>query len=219
MAEIEDGDSQRRSLCGIGPCPQLVKQAEALPVDAAENIHDRRHVGGEGRQALLDTLLIADIGKYLPEQGQLAAVARGNMKSGHSHKLEKADSLERDSLAARVGAGDDDHIIVCAQFQIDGNHFFGINQRMAAIQDIDVIFIVENRTDGILVHGQTCARKNKIQLGHIFCVVLQFHEMIARLFGEGCQNLLNLFFLLQGKFPQLIVEGDDSGGLDEKGGA
>ena len=216
MAEIEDGDGQRRSLCGIGSCAQLVKQAEALPVDAAENIYDRRHVGGEGRQTLLDTLLIADIGKYLPEQGQLAAVARGNMKSGHAHKLEKADSLERDSLSARVGAGDDDHIIVCAQFQIDGNHFLGSIRGWRPSGIIDVIFIVENRTDGILVHGKTCAPKNKIQLGHIFCVVLQLHEMIARLFGEGCQNLLNLFFLLQGKFPQLIVEGDDSGGLDEK---
>ena len=81
---------------------------------------------------------------------------------------------------------------------------------------IDVIFIVENRTDGILVHGQTCARKNKIQLGHIFCVVLQLHEMIARLFGEGCQNLLNLFFLLQGKFPEHWKRKDGTDAINMK---
>ena len=219
MAEIEDGDGERRALGGVGAGSQLVKEAEALAVDPAEDVHDGLHVGGEGGQALLDALLVSDVGVDIPEEGELASVAGRDMEAGHAHELEEADGLEGDGLAAGVGTRDDDHVVVGAQLDIDGDDLFGVDQGMAALADVDVIFVIKDRPGRILLHGQVGAGKDEIQLGHVFGVVPELHQVLSRLGRQGRQDLFNLLFFLQGKLPQGVVEADDGGGLDKKRGA
>ena len=135
------------------------------------------------------------------------------MQAGHAHQFKEADGLECDRLAARVGTGDDDHVIIRAKLDIDRDNFFRIDQRMTALADINVIFVIKNRPGGILLHGEIRAGKNEIQLSHILGVVFQFHEMVAGFGGKSRQNLFNLFLFLQGKFAQLVVERDNGGRL------
>ena len=90
---------------------------------------------------------------------------------------------------------------------------------MASLPDIDIAFIVKNRPGGILLHGKICAGENEIQPGHVFSVVLEFHEVFAGFGGKSGQDLLNLLFFLQDQFPHLIVERDNGRRLDKKCGA
>ena len=219
MAEIQDRDGQGRALGRVGAGAQLIEEAQALAVDAAEDVHDGLHMGGEGGQTLLDALLVADVGKDIAEEGELAPVTCRNVESRHAHQLEEADRLERDRLAARVGAGDDDHIVFAAQLDIDGHDRLVVDQGMPPLADMDVVFVVEDGPGRILLHGQVGAGKNEIQLRHILRVVLELHEVLARLRRQGGQDLLDLLFLLQGQLAQAVVEGDDGSGLNEEGRA
>ena len=181
VAEIQDGNGQCGTFGGIGSGAQLIKETQALTVDPSENIHYGLHVGGEGGQTLFDALLVADICEHLPEEREFTPVSRRNMQSRHAHQLEQTHCLERDRLASGVGSGDDDHIVVGTQFDIDGNDLFGVDQGMTAVADVDVVFIVENRPGGILLHGQISAGKDEIQLGHVPGVVFQLHEVFTSL--------------------------------------
>ena len=219
MAEVEYGDRQCGALGRVGAGAQLVEKTQALTVDTAEDIHDGLHVRRESGEALLDALLVADVGKNVSEKREFATVAGGNMQARHTHEFEETDCFERDGLAAGVGSCDNDHVIIGTQLDIDGNDLFGIDQGMTSLADIDIKFVVENRPGCILLHGQIRARKNKVQLSHILRVILEFHEVLAGFGGERRQDLFNLFLFLQRQFAQLVVEGDDGGWLDEECGA
>ena len=56
-----------------------------------QNGNDARHVRRKGAQALLDALLVADVGKYFRENGKLGAVERRNVQACLSHQREKPD--------------------------------------------------------------------------------------------------------------------------------
>ena len=63
-------------------------------------------VRGEGREILLDGLIVADVGEDGVEDGKLGAVG-GDGHAGLRHQGEQADGFEGDGFAAGVGAGDD----------------------------------------------------------------------------------------------------------------
>ena len=63
------------------------------------------HVGGEGAETLLDTLLVADVGKDLAVDGD-AGIRRGrDVHAALDHECQEADGFEGHGFAAGVGAG------------------------------------------------------------------------------------------------------------------
>ena len=50
------------------------------------DIYDIAHMGGEGRETLLDALFISNIGKYIIKYIQSGTIQCRNMKSGLSHQ-------------------------------------------------------------------------------------------------------------------------------------
>ena len=232
LQEIQDGDREGRAFRRIGSRAQLVKQTQAVPVAAAENIHNGGHVRREGRERLLNTLLIPDIREDFPEQGQLAVVRGRNMQAGHAHELQQTDRFERDGFAACVRAGDNDHVDRLRIFsfgagifregpqrQIDGDDFFRIDQRVTAVPENNPVFAVENGTRRILPQRKTCPREDKVQRRHVPGVVLQRHQRGAGLCGEIGEDPLDFLLFLQCQLAEFIVQRDDGGGLDEDGGA
>ncbi len=59
----------------------------------------------EGRERLLDRLLVTDIGVYALEQRQLCTFGSRNVQSSLSHRDQQSNRFEGDCFAARVGAG------------------------------------------------------------------------------------------------------------------
>ncbi len=74
---------------------------------------------GKRAEALLDALLVADIGEHVRIDRQLRAIERGHVHTGLSHQAEQTDSLERDGLAAGVRTGDHHHVEIVAEAEVN----------------------------------------------------------------------------------------------------
>ena len=105
--EVGDGDGQRRAFFGIGGRAQLVEQHQRMRGGVVRDEIDVGDVRGKRRQVLLDGLVVADVGEDGVEDGQLGAVGR-NRNARLRHQRQQADGLQRDRLAAGVGAADDE---------------------------------------------------------------------------------------------------------------
>ena len=90
---LNDGDGQRRTLDRVGARAQLIEEDETAPVRLIEYLHDILHVRREGRQALLNALLVADIGQDRGEDAHLAAVVAGNVQPALRHQAQKTERL------------------------------------------------------------------------------------------------------------------------------
>ena len=70
---------------------------------------------GKGGQALLDALLIADVHEEFVEDTDLTALIRRDEEAALCHCTKQTCRFQCDSLAAGVGAGNDERIVVPAQ--------------------------------------------------------------------------------------------------------
>ena len=69
----------------------------------------------ERRQALLDALLVANIGEDLTEHWHARRLSGRDMQAGLSHQRQQAGGLQRNCLAAGVWAGDQQDAKIAAQ--------------------------------------------------------------------------------------------------------
>ena len=130
-AELDQRDCQRRALGRVGARAELVQQDERFPVADADDLDDIFHMRREGGERLLDRLLIADVRQHQREHGNKAPVIGGDMQTAFRHQRQKADGLERDGFAARIGAGDDERIEVRSEPDGDRHDRLLVDQRMA----------------------------------------------------------------------------------------
>ena len=86
MEEAEYGDCQRSALGRIGSGAQLIKETEGIAVRLLQDGNNVGHVGGEGTEALLNTLLVSDVGKHLFKDSQLRSVKRRYMEACLPHQ-------------------------------------------------------------------------------------------------------------------------------------
>ena len=217
MQMVQDGDGQRRALRGVRACTQLVEKTEGIRVRILQDGNDAGHMGGEGAQALLDALLIPDIRIDLPENGKLRTVLGGNMKPRLPHQTEQSGGFQGNRLSARIGAGDDEQVVVPAQPDIDGNGLLFVQKGVSCPTDIDDMILVENGLGCILFQGQRGFCKNEIQTGHHVLVFCDFHRMLPGESAEGGENLFDFFLFLKLQLTHLIIQIDHGGGLNENG--
>ena len=97
---------------------QFVEQHQIIRRHLVHDGHNRRHMPGEGGQALLDGLLVANIGEHLPKHRQLRPQIRRDLQARLRHQRQQPDRFQRDRLAARVRAGDNQRREVLAHPQI-----------------------------------------------------------------------------------------------------
>ena len=72
---------------------------------------------------------------------------------------------------------------IFSQMDIDGNYFLLVDQGMASFADIDPALGVKKRAGGILLHGKRSTGKNKVQLHHIFQIILNLFPMLGGKFA------------------------------------
>ena len=116
----------------------------------------------EGRKALLDALLIADVGKNGRENAHGAAVVAGDVQPALRHQAEKAQRLEAHRLAAGVGAGDDERIKAAAQLNVDGHGLRRVEQRVARMAQVNAAVLFDLRAHGVHLVAQLAAREDEV---------------------------------------------------------
>ena len=77
-----------------------------------------------------------------------AAVVGRDMQAALGHERQQADGLERDGLAAGVGAGDDERIKVAAQPHGDRHDGLAGDERMAGADEVQLAVRPHLRADG-----------------------------------------------------------------------
>ena len=90
---LDDGDGQCRTLNGVGARAQLIEEDQAVLVRLVQDLHDVFHMRREGRQTLLDALLVADVGQHRGKDAHGAAVVAGDMQAALRHQAEEAERL------------------------------------------------------------------------------------------------------------------------------
>ena len=120
---------------------------------------------GEGTQVLLNALLIADVRIDFVKDRELGMVRCRNVQAALAEQGKKSDGFQGNCLTAGVRTGDDEHCKVLADADIDRNHFFRVNERVASFFDADAALLIEIRFRTAVKQRELCACKDKIEFG------------------------------------------------------
>ena len=212
---FDDRNGERRALGRVGAGAELVKQHQRAVAAGVQNPDDVRHVRRERGQALLDALLIADVRHDLVEHGQTAAVRGGDVQAALRHHGEQAHGLERDGLAAGVGAGDDERIVIFPQRNVDGHDRVLRDERMARASERHTPF-GERRRGAVELVGKLCLGEDDVQPHEHIKVQRDVLAVGGAVGTELSQDALDLRLLLRAQLPELIVCLHCRHGLDEE---
>src|SRR5437588_12093144 len=86
----------------------------------AMKFNNATQVGRESAQALLDALLVADIGKDIPEDCYLRRFPGGYMQTRLRHERQQAYGLQSHRLTTSIGASNYYHEEFAPQVKVDG---------------------------------------------------------------------------------------------------
>ncbi len=113
--------SERGAFGRISSGSKLIEQHQRLAVGSIENVYYLPHVCGKGAEALLNALLVADIGIHLPENRDLRILTRRDMNPALGHQHQQACGFEHDGFAARVRACHQEQVEIITQPYIYGH--------------------------------------------------------------------------------------------------
>ena len=215
---LDDGDGERRALGRVGAGAELIEEDERAVVALIEDADDIRHVRGEGGEALLDALLIADVCHDLLEHGQARAVRCRNVQAALRHHGEQADRLERDGFAAGIRAGDDEGVKVAAERDVDRDDDVLGDQRMAGAPERDAA-LREHGGGAVEPVGQLRLGEDEVEPDEHVEIEGDVLAVRGAVGGELHEDALDLGLLLRAQFAQLVVRLDGGHRLDEERGA
>ena len=89
----------------------------------------------EGREVLLDLLLVSDIRHDSVVERNRAALVEGQRKSHARHERRETRALQGQRLATGVGSRDDEQIELLSQAQIQGDHLRQVPERLFLEQE------------------------------------------------------------------------------------
>ena len=216
---LDDGDGQSRAFGRVGAGAQLVQQHKGAGGGQFQNAGDLGHVAREGGQALLDALLVADVHQILLKDADLAALVRRDQKAALGHGAEQTGRLEGDGLAAGVGAGNDEGIVVAAQGDVHRHAPGRVDQGVAGPHQREGAVVADRGLEGLHLQGHPGLGQQDVDLQHGLVAELELRLDGGHLAGEGGQDPLDLLRLLGAVLQNAGVGLDDGLRLDEDGGA
>ena len=134
---------ERGSLDRIGARRELVDEDERAVGRRVEDRHQVPDVAGEGREAHLDRLLVADVGEHLVEDRQRRGRG-GRAQPGLVEQRREAERLQGDRLAAGVRPAEDERS-QRAEVEVDRNRGRGVEQRMARAEQPHLVADLDRR--------------------------------------------------------------------------
>ena len=170
---LQYADCQRRALGGVGAGAQLVQQHQRAAAGNLQNSTDALHMTGEGRKALLNALLVADVHKVLVKMADGAALVRGDQKAVLRHGVEQPGGFQRHGLAAGVGAGDDQRVVLITQGNIHRYDLFLVDQRVAGFVQLKAHTVADGGHKGVLLHGKARLCQQQVNLQHSVVAVAE----------------------------------------------
>ena len=169
----DDGNRQCRALDRVGTRTQFIEQHEVALPAAVHNRHDGLHARRERGQALLDALLVTDIGVNMLKQADFRLFIRRNMQAACRHERQQAERFERNRLAAGVRTGDDEGVVIVADGDVNRHRLVLIQQRMTRTEQLAAAAVLDQygRT-GVHIERQLGTRKDEVQRGQRIVVLL-----------------------------------------------
>ena len=110
-------------------------------------------MAGKSTQVLGNVLFVADIGKYVAEDGQFRRFADRNEQAGLMHEDQKAQGLHGNGFTTGVGARNEEDAIIAADDNGIRHNVFGIDKRMAGLDELDFPRLRNSRTAGFHLQG------------------------------------------------------------------
>ena len=153
-------------------------------------------MGGEGGQALLDALLVTDVGQHPFVNGHLAAVPGGDVQATLGHQGQQTQCFQRNSLTAGVGTSDDQGIKRAAQFNVDGYRRFFVQQGMPRLPQTDQAVPPHLGADRVHLIAQFAPGEDQIQLHQCVMVPLNVPPVGGGISGQLRQNAVDLRLFL-----------------------
>ena len=176
-------------------------------------------MAGEGRQALFDALLITDVNEIFVKMADNAALMRRDQEPVLRHRVEQAGCFQRYGLAAGVGAGDNEGVIVAAQLNVHRHDLFLVDERVAGLVQLEIDLVADGGHKGVLLHGQPCLGQQQVDLEHCLIAVGKLRLKRADLIREGGQNTGDFLLLLRAQLHDAGVGLDYGGRLHKDGRA
>ena len=119
--DLEERGPQRGALGGVGSGAQLVEEDERSRPGHREDLPHLADERGEGREVLGEALLVPDHRQHPIRKRDPAAGRCGHVAPRLGHEDQKAAGLERDRLAARVRAAQDQPRPVSGHPEVHGD--------------------------------------------------------------------------------------------------
>ena len=214
----DNGNRQSRTLNRVGTRTQFVEQHEVALPAAVHDGHDGLHVRGERGQALLDALLVTDIGVNMLKQADFRLLVRRDMQAAGSHERQQTEGFERNRLAAGVRAGDDERVVIITDGDVDRHGLVLIEQRMARAKQLAAAAVLnKHRRTGVHVERQLGTRKDEVQRGQRIVVLLDGALVHGHARRQLREDAFDLIFLSAFEHLNLVVDFHDLLRLDEHG--
>lgn len=175
-----------------------------------------RHVRGKGREALLDALLVADVGVDVRVDGDDGVRRRRQIAARLGEQHHHAERLHADRLAARVRAGDEQHAVVLADADVYRHDFVLRDEGMARLAKVRAALAVELRA--VCLHHLREARlgEGEVEVAEDAAVLGERPAVLVDLGGQVAQDALDLLLLGERQLLDVVVELDDGHRLDEE---
>ena len=175
-------------------------------------------MGGEGGEALLNALLVADVRQHPVIDRHGAAVRHGDVEAALGHQRQQAQGLEAHGLAAGVGPGDHQSVEGPPQLNVNADRRLGVQQGVPGLAEVNHPVPANLRPHAVHLVAQLAPGKDQVQVDQGVVVPLDGLPVGRRLGGELGENPVDLLLLLGLQLHVLVVGLNHPHGLHEHRG-
>ena len=161
---LHERGPESASLRWIGARPHFVEDNERRKLELGLHSDHFRQVRRECGQIGRNGLIVADIREQSSKDGKRALGARRNVEACLHHQAEKASRLERDRLAARVGAGKDEAAALAGHVEAYRDSL--VHKRVTGIDESEAF--PDSRLRGAIGGGESAFCLGEVELRHDF---------------------------------------------------
>ena len=182
---FEGGLCDRRTLGRVGADPDFVETDQRIRARSAENVGEIGHGCGERGQALLDVLMVADVGEYAIDEIDPGARVCRDVQACSHHQGGERDGFEGHGFSARVGPRKNQDREISAEPEIIGDALVWRNQRMPDAVQFEDALSADFGFDTFDLPRELSARDGEIEM----CDPLEIRSESRGLSGHGCRQL------------------------------